>query len=361
MLKELFNPINLEEFGYLKIDEKLIDADDMINQGIFKYSENKPEEYILFEKKHENGLNELLILNNERIISAIFIDNNIVYKNKSERFYKNNETKLSIMKEFLPVIDNLKVWVKYYKDILLENKKNHLILISKYAKSRNKILNYQDVGDGPVFSIMKHLSEIDVYYLVNSEEIVSNEESDLKVLKVIGKTIYKYSAGKLNSLSNITKEIGLEFEKNTIAWLSSPDYSQDIYEKSSCIELNFNDKSFLYIKIQQMKYCEKDVNFVIFKNPQKKYLLDYSAVNILNNQEIFEVLTVDYTSHTNINGLYKLSNDNEYFMNEDSVKKFIVKELFKECLTKESRESLGFKPSGDLDDHEMMIVDALTI
>lgn len=73
------------------------------------------------------------------------------------------------------------------------------------------------------------------------------------------------------------------------------------------------------------------------------------------------MIAVDYTNHTNINGLYKLSDDNEYFMNEYSVKKFIVKELFKECLTKESRESLGFKPSGDLDDREMMIVAALTI
>lgn len=73
------------------------------------------------------------------------------------------------MKDFLPVIDNLKVWVKYYKDMLLENKKNHLILISNYARSRNKILNYQDIGDGPVLSIMKHLSEIDVYYLVNTD------------------------------------------------------------------------------------------------------------------------------------------------------------------------------------------------
>lgn len=186
---------------------------------------------------------------------------------------------------------------------------------------------------------MKHLSEIDVYYLVNSEESVS-EESDLKVLKVIGENIYKYSAGKLNSLSSMIKETGLDFEGISISWLHHPTPSPEISEKSSCIELNFNDKSFLYIKLQQMRYCEKEVNFVIFKNHNKKNLLDYSAVNILNNQELFEVIAVDYTNHTNINGLYKLSNDNEYFMNEYSVKKFIVKELFKECLTKESRESL---------------------
>lgn len=355
-----FGSINLEEYGYHKIKENLLDVDHMINQGILKYSEQKPENYMFFEKKHEHGLSELLILSNERIMSAIFINNNIIYKNKFGCFSKNNKTKYSIMKDFSHVINNLKEWVNYYKEMLLENKKNHLILISNYARSRNKILNYQDIGDGPVLSIMKHLSEIDVYYLVNSEERVS-EESDVKVLKVIGENIYKYSAGKLNSLSSMIKETGLDFEGISISWLHHPTPRPEISEKSSCIELNFNDKSFLYIKLQQMRYCEKEVNFVIFKNHNKKNLLDYSAVNILNNQELFEVIAVDYTNHTNINGLYKLSNDNEYFMNEYSVKKFIVKELFKECLTKESRESLGFKPSGDLDDREMMIVAALTI
>ena len=355
-----FGSINLEEYGYHKIKENLLDVDHMINQGILKYSEQKPKNHMFFEKKHEHGLSELLILSNERITSAIFINNNIIYKNKFGCFSKNNKTKYSIMKDFSHVINNLKEWVNYYKEMLLENKKNHLILISNYARSRNKILNYQDIGEGPVLSIMKHLSEIDVYYLVNSEESVS-EESDVKVLKVIGENIYKYSAGKLNSLSSMIKETGLDFEGVSISWLHHPTPSPEISEKSSCIELNFNDKSFLYIKLQQMRYCEKEVNFVIFKNHNKKNLLDYSAVNILNNQELFEVIAVDYTNHTNINGLYKLFNDNEYFMNEYSVKKFIVKELFKECLTKESRESLGFKPSGDLDDREMMIVAALTM
>lgn len=357
---KLFQPINLEELGYFKIDNKVIDIEHMINQGILNAIEPNPEVHIFFERKNENGLNELLILNNERIVYAIFINNNIIYKKKYESFYKYHKRKLSILKGCLSLFDNSRLWIKYYLD-MPQKKINNLILISNYAKSANNVLNYRDIHDGPVFYIKEHLSEIDVYYLVDSDSHQPNGESDLKVLKVIGETLYGYSDGELKSLSNLIKQTGLSFEKNTVSWLTHPDPSPDISQNSSSLELNFNNKSLLYIKIQRMRYHEKEVNFVMFKNPHKKNMLDYSAVNILNNQDIFEIIAVDYASDSDINGLCQLSNANEYFMSESSVKKFVIKELFTECLTKESRESLGFKPSGDLDDREMMIVEALTI
>lgn len=45
-----FGSINLEEYGYHKIKENLLDVDHMINQGILKYSEQKPKNHMFFEK-----------------------------------------------------------------------------------------------------------------------------------------------------------------------------------------------------------------------------------------------------------------------------------------------------------------------
>lgn len=356
MLKELlkktfklFTPINLEKFGYFQIDENLINVEDMINQGLFKYNGQKVELHIVFEKKHENGIKELLILNDERITSVLFIDNTMVYKRVFEDIDRNNIIKqYDMVKELIPIISNK----------VLENKKHNkhnLLLMAKYVKESNTILNHYQLYASSEFSIIQHESEIDVYYLIKTVQT----ESDLRIVKVVGDNIYQYKKGDLTSLWSMMVKTGIDFEKTTLSWMTH--IKSSVFEKSSFIELNFNNKSSVYIKVQQMKYCEKDVNFVIFKNPHQKNLLNYSAVNILNNPEIFQILVVDYTDDMNITGLYQLSSYNESFMNDANVKKCIMKELCAECLSKETRAALGFKEAGELDDREMMIVEALAI
>jgi hypothetical protein len=126
------------------------------------------------------------------------------------------------------------------------------------------------------------------------------------------------------------------------------------------IEISFNDINFYYMTIKKFNFGKKNnQSIAIFKNKNNQRMMFMSPSDVLFDPQSFKMIHLcefSDTYYTLGNSLFKeLSNDDEAFND------WLMLELYKTCLSKTSRQELGFRLKGELNPDELLVIEALFI
>jgi hypothetical protein len=296
--------------------------------------------YLIFKKENEKEFKDCLFVNQEEIIHMIFIDDFMVYgKVYDSKMLSNGQQYMSIIK-LLSEFDNQ---LAMYKE--MDRK-----ALTRIGFHINKIINIS--YDKGFFMINPHEKLKDTYHLMQDGKMqVTN-------IKIIGEHLYQMLETGIKPLEFNFNGSGIDFEESYTFWLTYID--DESLQKESVMEVNFNDKTFFYLKAQEYDQDNPKTNMIVFKNLVDADMSKFSFSRIMHDNAKFQkILMLEASDMLTKIDVYTLLKS--HFIENESIQKWWLSEMCKECVSLKTREELGFALEGPLTGNELLVVEAMFI
>jgi hypothetical protein len=320
-----------------------------------KYCEDNSDNNSYFERSLTDQLKEFLIVGKFKIKHLLIFDGFIVHS-KDYRMNNNYNAKgrFEYVNQMYPKLK--KTNDSYIK--MISESEDHILLIAKHISKELPIYPFLKSGQNSNLTIKKIQNSKDTYKIVDNIGMYSPDNKNHSFeneVKIIGD--YLYSKRKTPHNFQI---------KNDLLKFDAVDFFElrvvtDIDKLRDCIiEISFSDINFYYMTIKEFNVGKKIFQSIaIFKNKNNKRMMFLSPSGVMADPEAFQMMhhwENSDTYYTWSNSLFKeLANDDEAFND------WLNLEINKACISKESRKEFGFKLKGELDQDELLVIEALFI
>jgi len=319
-----------------------------------------------FEKNLSNGIKDIIVVQDIKIIHILLLDNFLIY------LQEYNKLIIDIPKNFEKILND-------YNALIKESKENILIIANHISK---KIPNEIHAMNNRYYykSLKIKKDDLNKYTIYDDFRLYSKDKQIENSLEIIYGNLYKRKNIDTQTLYSENYEMfknvnnPKNFNKVNLSFLHEPD---DIFlEDSNLIEINFNNVNIYYLLVLYRKtiidskisnkdehdkidecslfnetgfYTSHEYALIFKKNNEKKYnLMNLTQELISNDIENYKIM---YKSKY-IKEPY--TNIIEYLINKDSyLQKKWIKEMYKTSLTTDIRELLGVSESGELNESEI--------
>lgn len=334
---------NFLKKGFVEFDGYSVE--ELINRGVVDDNFTTLD-FEIFKKELYKDF-EILIVDNIYMTSFILIAfNSFIYK----KTYFNNGSKNK--KNIENYLTNLDEAINSYKkmDLISLSKIGNCKKISLERVDSYERIHYSD------FSLEKDKYLKDVYFLYEGNNLTP------KSYKVNNFVYHHYRFNNKFYINEVLDNINLKYTGNIETYILNLDCSSHKGLKD-VLEININDKQCLYLYGEPIRENRKN-NFVLFINSKNKEMGNLSVDEIVNDND-FEV---KYASDKLFISDVLCANSylSEYLrrhlrdlLNIAEIRKIIIIEILKECLSLEDRKELGFKLSGTLDENETEYLKAI--
>ena len=319
------------------------------------YCEENSESNKYFERSLTAQLKEFIIVGKLKIKHLLIFDGFIVHS-KDYRMNNNDNAKgrFEYVNQLYPKLK--KTNESYIK--MISESEDHILLIAKHISKELPIYPFLKSGQNSNLIIKKSQNFKDTYTIVDNIGIYSPDNKNHSFeneVKIIGDYLYS------------KRKAPYSFQmKNDLLKFDAVDFFElrvvtDTDKLRDCIiEISFNDINFYYMTIKEVKVGRKiNQSIAIFKNKNNERMLFLSPSGVVFDPHSFKMIhhcESSDTYYTLGNSLFKeLSNDDEAFND------WLMLELYKTCISKTSREELGFRLKGELDQDELLVIEALFI
>jgi hypothetical protein len=330
----------LDDVGYVSVPPEFFKESYLKDIGMIENKVNAKCSYLIFKKENEKEFKDCLFVNQEEIIHMIFIDDFMVYgKVYDSKMLSNGQQYMSIIK-LLSEFDNQ---LAMYKE--MDRK-----ALTRIGFHINKIINIS--YDKGFFMINPHEKLKDTYHLMQDGKMqVTN-------IKIIGEHLYQMLETGIKPLEFNFNGSGIDFEESYTFWLTYID--DESLQKESVMEVNFNDKTFFYLKAQEYDQDNPKTNMIVFKNLVDADMSKFSFSRIMHDNAKFQkILMLEASDMLTKIDVYTLLKS--HFIENESIQKWWLSEMCKECVSLKTREELGFALEGPLTGNELLVVEAMFI
>jgi hypothetical protein len=330
----------LDDVGYVSVPPEFFKESYLKDIGMIENKVNAKCSYLIFKKENEKEFKDCLFVNQEEIIHMIFIDDFMVYgKVYDSKMLSNGQQYMSIIK-LLSEFDNQ---LAMYKE--MDRK-----ALTRIGFHINKIINIS--YDKGFFMINPHEKLKDTYHLMQDGKMqVTN-------IKIIGEHLYQMLETGIKPLEFNFNGSGIDFEESYTFWLTYID--DESLQKESVMEVNFNDKTFFYLKAKEYDQDNPKTNMIVFKNLVDADMSKFSFSRIMHDNAKFQkILMLEASDMLTKIDVYTLLKS--HFIENESIQKWWLSEMCKECVSLKTREELGFALEGPLTGNELLVVEAMFI
>jgi hypothetical protein len=320
-----------------------------------KYCEENSESNNYFERTLNVQLKEFLIVGKFKIKHLLIFDGFIVYS-KDYRMNNNYNAKgrFEYVNQMYPKIK--KTNDSYIK--MISESEDHILLIAKHISKELPIYPFLKRGQNSNLIIKKSQNFKDTYTIVDNIGIYSPDNKNHSFeneVKIIGD--YLYSKRKAPYSFQVKNDL-LKFDAVDFFELRVVTDTDKL--RDCIIEISFNDINFYYMTIKEFNFGKKtNQSIAIFKNKNNQRMMFMSPSDVLFAPQSFKMIyhCESFTTYYTLgNSLFKeLANDDEAFND------WLMLELHKTCISKSSRQELGFRLKGELDQDELLVIEALFI
>jgi len=319
------------------------------------YCEENSDHNNYFERPLNDQLKEFIIVGKLKIKHLLIFDGFIVH---SKDYRMNNNYNAKGRFEYVnQIYPKLKKTNDSYIKMISESE-DHILLIAKHISKELPIYPFLKSSENSNLIIKKSQNCKDTYTIVDNIGMYSPENKNHSFeneVKIIGDYLYS------------KRKAPYSFQmKNDLLKFDTVDFFElrvvtDIDKLRDCIiEISFNDINFYYMTINEVKVGRKiKQSIAIFKNKNNQRMLFLSPSGVMFDPQSFKMIHHWESSdiyYTLGNSLFKeMANDNESFND------WLMLELNKSCISKESRKEFGFKLKGELNQDELLVIEALFI
>lgn len=320
-----------------------------------KYCEENSDNNNYFERSLTDQLKEFLIVGKLKIKHLLIFDGFIVH---SKDYRMNNNYNAKGRFEYVnKMYPKLKKTNDSYIKMISESE-DHILLIAKHISKELPIYPFLKSSQNSNLTIKKSQNSKDTYTIVDNIGMYSPDNKNHSFeneVKIIGDYLYS----KRKATHNFQM-------KNDLLKFDAVDFFElrvvtDTDKLRDCIiEISFNDINFYYMTIKEFNVGTKIFQSIaIFKNKNNKRMMFLSPSGVMADPQAFQMMHYwesNDTYYTWSNSLFKeLANDDEAFND------WLMLEVNKACISKESRKEFGFKLKGELDQDELLVIEALFI
>lgn len=177
-------------------------------------------------------------------------------------------------------------------------------------------------------------------------------------IKIIGEHLYRIQETGIKPIEFNFNGSGIDFEESYTFWLTHIDDAS--LQKESVMEINFNNKTFFYLKAQEYDQDNPKTNMIVFKNLVDADMSKFSFSRIMHDNAKFKkILMLEASDMLTKFVVYPLLK--RHFIENESIQKWWLSEMCKECVSLKTREELGFALEGPLTGDELLVVEAMFI
>lgn len=334
------NYLTLDDLGYVSVQPDFFKESYLKDIGMIENKDNAKSSYLIFKKESEKEFKDCLFVNQEKIIHMIFIDDLMVYRKAYDsKMLSTGQQYMSIVKR-LTEFDNQ---LAMYKEM----DRKALTRIGFYI---DKIKNFN--YDKGFFKINPHKKLKDTYHLMQDGKMQVTD------IKIIGEHLYRIQETGIKPIEFNFNGSGIDFEESYTFWLTHIDDAS--LQKESVMEINFNNKTFFYLKAQEYDQDNPKTNMIVFKNLVDADMSKFSFSRIMHDNAKFKkILMLEASDMLTKFVVYPLLK--RHFIENESIQKWWLSEMCKECVSLKTREELGFALEGPLTGDELLVVEAMFI
>jgi len=355
IIQKIFKPYSwrLIQEGYNQSDRYAINFKKYNNN---EYIEEKSDDNKYFERSLSNELQEYIIIGRNKVKHLLIFKSFLIH---SKDYRMNNKYNLKgrfdYVNQVFPKINKIS---KNYLKMTTEFN-NHILLIAKHISEYLPLHPFLKGKENSNLSIKKKENIKDTYTIVDNIGLYRLEHKNHAFeneVKIIGD--YLYNKRKTSNNFQMISEC-LTFAPVNFFELSS---TSDIFHSRDCvIEISFNDINFYYMTIRDIQENrKKNQEITIFKNKRNEEMMSVPSYVIMAEKDSFDVIY-----HSKSSSDYYVWNGRTMFtelaINDEKFRKWLMTELHKTCISKESREAFGFRLKGELDKNELMVIEAMFI
>lgn len=105
-------------------------------------------------------------------------------------------------------------------------------------------------------------------------------------IKIIGEHLYRIQETGIKPIEFNFNGSGIDFEESYTFWLTHIDDAS--LQKESVMEINFNNKTFFYLKAQEYDQDNPKTNMIVFKNLVDADMSKFSFSRIMHDNAKFK-------------------------------------------------------------------------
>ena len=268
-------------------------------------------------------------------------------------------------------IDDLMVYRKAYDSKMLSTGQQYMSIVKRLTEFDNQLAMYKEMDrkaltrigfyidkiknfnyDKGFFTINPHKKLKDTYHLMQDGKMQVTD------IKIIGEHLYRIQETGIKPIEFNFNGSGIDFEESYTFWLTHIDDAS--LQKESVMEINFNNKTFFYLKAQEYDQDNPKTNMIVFKNLVDADMSKFSFSRIMHDNAKFKkILMLEASDMLTKFVVYPLLK--RHFIENESIQKWWLSEMCKECVSLKTREELGFALEGPLTGDELLVVEAMFI